>query len=240
MPSSNEDDKPGKPNGPSLPALRGMIEGLLAEGTPLPAERQLVDQLGAPRSRLRRVLADMRAAGDLPPAQVGRRASRETDPQVNDLARLTNPTDVIELRLILEPQFARLAAIRASALQTGRILKAATTAPDASYSGADINFHLEVAAASRNALGREFYCLLRKVGSDSRVRLNTRCEPAQERRVQRDKEHMRIAKAIAAREPEQAEEAMRHHLGNVQALILERLSPETAETSALARLDAAE
>ncbi|MEO1102419.1 MAG: FCD domain-containing protein, partial [Pseudomonadota bacterium] len=234
------DEKRMRQSGPSLEALRVMIEDLIASGEPLPPERRLVEEFGAPRSRLRKVLADMRAAGDLPPAQVGRRSTRESGPQVNDFARITNPTDIIELRLILEPQLARLAAIRASSLQTVRVIKAATSAPDQSYGGADIAFHLEVAAASRNALGRELYALLRKVGADSRVRLTARCAPTKERRVIRDAEHMRIAKAIAARDPERAEEAMRQHLANVQALILERLSPDHADGTNIAILGAAE
>ena len=203
--------------------LRSALAELSAGGTALPPERELVETLGVPRSRLRRVLAEMREAGRLPPAQVGRRTTRESSVQTEGLAKLANPTDVIELRLILEPQFARLAAVRASSLEISRITRAAHSSPDEDYGTPDLTFHLEVANASRNALGREFYNILRQVGADARVRLPARRPMCPERRKSRDAEHMRIARAIEDRDPERAEECMRAHLASVQAVIMERV-----------------
>jgi DNA-binding FadR family transcriptional regulator len=221
-------------NGPSFEELRRVLGEMAAGGAPLPPERDLVQRLGVPRSRLRRALAELRASGTLPPAQVGRRTSRPGSPQTESLARLANPTDVIELRLILEPYFARLAAVRASALEISRITRAASSSPGEEYGAADLAFHLEIASASRNALGREFYDILRRVGADARVRLPARKPMCPKRRELRDAEHMRIARAISARDPEQAEEAMRRHLASVQALIIERIAPEPSDAAALA------
>ena len=217
--------------GPTPARLRAVLAELAAGGTTLPPERELVEQLGVPRSRLRRVLAEMREAGRLPPAQVGRRTTREGSMQTDALARLANPTDVIELRLILEPQFARLAAVRASALEIARITKAATSGPNVDYGAPDLTFHLEIASASRNALGRELYNILRQVGADARVRLPSRRPMCSKRREARDAEHMRIARAIAERDPERAEDCMRAHLSSVQAVVMERISPESAEVA---------
>jgi len=205
--------------------LRGALVGAAAQGE-LPPERQLAEKLGVPRSRLRRMLAEMRDAGVLPPAQVGRRTSREGNPRIDQLAKVANPADVIELRRILEPQFARLAAIRGSALETARIMRVATSRSDDDYGAADLAFHFEIASASRNALAREFYNTLRQVGADPRVRLPSRRPMCKTRRATRDAEHLRIARAIADRDPEQAEEAMRAHLASVHALIMERMSPD--------------
>lgn len=216
-------------NGPDLAELRSLIAEMAASGGTLPPEREMVLRLGVPRSRLRRVLAEMRDAGHLPPAQVGRRTTREAGPQTDSLARVANPTDVIEMRLILEPQFARLAAVRASAMEIARITRAATSQPDEDYGTPDLAFHLEIASASRNALGRELYRILRKVGSDARVRLPPRRPMCVERRKSRDAEHMRIARAIAERDPDRAEEFMRTHLATVQALVMERIAPEPAD-----------
>ena len=214
----------------SASELRAALVDMSSGGGMLPPERELVERLGVPRSRLRRVLAEMREAGQIPPAQLGRRTNRDASPPAEALARVANPTDVIELRLILEPQFARLAAVRASALEISRITRAATSPADAEYGAADLAFHLEIAAASRNALGRDLYNILRKVGSDTRVRLPARrpmC--AKKRREARDAEHMRIARAIAARDPEQAEDYMRAHLASVHALIMDRVLLEAAD-----------
>ncbi len=217
--------------GPTAADLRAHLMELSAGGAALPPERELVEQLGVPRSRLRRVLADMREAGQLPPAQVGRRTTRDVSVQSDALARLANPTDVIELRLILEPQFARLAAVRASPLEIARITRAASSGPEEDYGAPDLAFHLEIASSSRNALGRELYNIIRKVGADSRVRLPSRKPLCSKRREARDAEHMRIARAIANRDPERAEECMRAHLATVNAVIMERISPDLSESA---------
>jgi DNA-binding FadR family transcriptional regulator len=227
FPTSNTSQKE---NGPGPKALRRALADAAASGGELPPERQLVEELGVPRSRLRRILAEMRAAGALPPAQVGRRTSREGNPHIDSLAKVANPTDVIELRLILEPQFARLAAIRGSAMEIARIIRAATSQKDGDYGATDLAFHAEIAKASRNALARELYDTLRRVGADARVRLPSRKPMCETRRAARDAEHLKIARAIADRDPERAEEMMRAHLANVHALIRERLSPEPVES----------
>lgn len=217
-------------NGPSQNELRSLIAEISASNGTLPPERELVQQLGVPRSRLRRVLAGMREAGHLPPAQVGRRTTRKTGPQTDNLARVANPVDVIELRLILEPQLARLAAVRASAVEIARITRATTSVPEEDYATPDLTFHLEIANASRNALARELYRILRKVGADARVRLPERRPACEKRRSERDAEHMRIARAIAERDSDRAEASMRVHLVNVRALVMERVAPEPLQT----------
>ena len=221
-------------HGPSPTKLRSRIAEISASNGSLPPERELVQQLGVPRSRLRRVLAGMREEGHLPPAQVGRRTTRKTGPQTDNLARVANPMDVIELRLILEPQLARLAAVRASAVEIARITRAATSMPDEDYGTPDLAFHLEIANASRNALARELYRILRRVGADARVRLPDRRPACDKRRGARDTEHMRIARAIAERDTDQAEASMRLHLANVRALVMERVAPEPFQPSATA------
>jgi len=212
--------------GPTPAHLRSVLREIVEGGATLPPERELVEKLKVPRSRLRRVLAKMRLDGLLPPAQIGRRATREDGFHADALARLANPTDVIELRLILEPEFARLAAVRASALEIGRIIKSATTAPDENYGKADLTFHVEIANASRNALGREFYNILRQVGADSRVHLPSKLPMCPKRKGMRDAEHKRIAQAIAERDPERSADSMRSHLLTVQSIIMERISPD--------------
>lgn len=219
-------DESRSSEGLSIGALKAVIAEMASEDGSLPPERELVDELGVTRSRLRRVLAEMREEGLIAPARVGRRNSRETNPQVQNLVRLANPTDVIELRLIIEPALARLAALRASSLEAERILRAANSQKDESYGAPDLTFHLEIASASRNALARELYRIVRSVGADARVRLPDTAPLCPNRRRIRDEEHQKIAKAIAARDPDRAEEFMRDHLLAVRALIFDRMSPD--------------
>lgn len=207
----------------SLDDLRDLLVDMGGPDQDLPSERQLVSQLGVPRSRLRRVLAELRAEGELPPAQVGRKSVRRDNSHIDELVSVANPSDVIELRMILEPQFARLAAIRASMLEIKRIQRSATSRQGEDYGTADLAFHRELARSSRNPLAQEIYDLLRQVGTDSRVRLAQNTPPCPTRRAQRDAEHQAIAQAIADRDPDKAEALMRAHLVNVRKVIEERM-----------------
>ncbi|MCY6381848.1 FadR/GntR family transcriptional regulator [Hoeflea prorocentri] len=219
----------------SAEELKETIADLASEDGTLPPERELVEEFGITRSRLRRILAEMREDNLIPPARVGRRNFRETNPQVQNLVRLANPTDVIELRLIIEPQLARLAALKASSLEAERIVKAANSQKEESYGAPDLAFHLEIASATRNTLARELYRILRQVGGDARVRLPDRAPPCPDRRRKRDAEHLKIARAIAARDPDLAQECMRQHLLAVRAVIFDRMSPDfSAGTSTAA------
>jgi GntR family transcriptional regulator, transcriptional repressor for pyruvate dehydrogenase complex len=141
--------------------LNSLVEQLrrrLAAGEPLPAERAIAEQYAVKRHKVRQALAQLRELGDLEQTRRMNAAGGES------LIRATNPLEVIELRLALEPALARLAAVRATPLEIARIVRAATTPPDMQRSTADLAFHKLVAAASGNALAADLYSLLRKFG----------------------------------------------------------------------------
>lgn len=212
--------------------LRPLIEairGLVAETGTMPSERAIAEQLRVKRHRLRRALESLRASGELEPARVGRRAAPDMKFR-GDLASGTNPVEIIELRTVIEPALARLAALRASPAEISRIQRAAVTPLDAEAGSVDLAFHRAVAAGSRNSLAAEFYALLREVATDARVRLGEAEETrrCRKRIAERDREHAAIAEAIARRDPDAAEQAMRAHLGAVQDQILGRLGPRLA------------
>lgn len=214
----SEGAAPGRPLAERVRAVRSR------EGR-LPPERRLAAELGVKRHQLRKALAELRAAGEI--AAPARRVPPPQHRPGEDLAALSNPLEVIELRLILEPSFARLASLRASAVEIARILEAATTPAGADGGAVDLAFHFAVAAAARNNLGNAFYAMLRRVGTDARNRVagvlpSSSCPT---RLARRDAEHRRVAEAIAARDPDAAEAAMRAHLLAVQARIMERSSP---------------
>jgi DNA-binding FadR family transcriptional regulator len=188
----------------------------------LPSERDLADQLNVKRHQLRKALEAMRRTGDLEPARP-KRASAALPRYGEELIRLTNPLEVIELRLILEPSLARLASLRASPFEIARIADAASTQDHTRSGEVDLAFHMAIASAARNHLAGEFYKMLRQVGVDARVQV-AHTEPATcpKRIGQRDSEHRQIADAISRRDPDAAEAAMRSHLVAVQKRIMER------------------
>lgn len=209
-----------QPDATPIPDIDGLVTLLrqrLALGQPLPAERAIAEQYAVKRHRVRLALARLREQGDLDSSRRPSAAGGES------LIRSTNPLEVIELRLALEPALARLAAVRATPLEIARILRAATTPPDMQRSTADLVFHKLVAAASGNGLAADLYALLRKVGADSRVRVQSTAPACPNRIAQRDQEHRAVADAIAARDPERAEAAMRAHLNEVHRVIVNRL-----------------
>ena len=206
-----------------VPDIIAAIRAAQESGAPLPSERDLASRLGVKRHQLRKALDALRRSGDLGCPRA-RRAPATAQPRYGEeLVRVTNPLEVVELRLILEPGFARLASLRASAHDIAGIGEWATTAEGASPEQADHNFHLAVATAARNHLARELFAMLRQVGVDARMRVagvTTAACPTS--LAKRDGEHRLIAEAIARRDPEAAEAAMRAHLLLVQRRIMER------------------
>lgn len=209
----------------SLEELVGSIRSIIAKTGSMPPERVVAEELNVKRHTLRRALGLLRARGELEPARAGRRASTGMG-SGRGLINSTNPLEVMELRLVLEPALARLAALRASPVEIDRIMRAATTPSDADPIAADMVFHKAIAAGSRNALASELYVLLHRVASDGRLRFTDSDATLVPERVRlRDVEHKQIAEAIAARDPEAAERFMWQHLAAIQQKIMGRLAP---------------
>lgn len=201
------------------------IRSWLAEGRELPAERQLAQELSVTRHQLRQALEALRLSGELsrPPLQ-----RKLTTVRGDMLVRGTNALEVIELRMMLEPALVRLAAVRATPQDIQRIQKAATTPPGVERGPGDLAFHKQLAEATRNTLAADLYALLRQVGSDSRLHVTSTVPACPSRIRQRDQEHQAIADAIAARDPDRADAAMRAHLASVHYQIVARLTPGMA------------
>jgi DNA-binding FadR family transcriptional regulator len=208
-----------------LDALIAAVRAIVARTGSMPPERTVAEELSVKRHRLRRALEALRANGELAPARTGRRASNDLE-QRRNLIESTNPFEVMELRLVLEPALARLAALRASPAEIERIRRAATTAPGANPIAADVAFHRAIAAGSRNILAAELYLILHRVASDGRLRFtDSDAQLVPERVRDRDAEHQCIADAIAARDADGAETAMQQHLAAVQRKLFGRLAP---------------
>jgi GntR family transcriptional regulator, transcriptional repressor for pyruvate dehydrogenase complex len=189
----------------------------------LASERAMAEALNVKRHQLRRALAALRVNGEIAPAQAKRKPLVGHNGE--SLVRATNPMEVIEMRIAIEPFLARLAAMRAAPSEMAAIDAAATTAAGADSGAADLDFHKLIAAGSGNKLAASLYGLLRRVARDSRLRLSAPRPLHPGRTVQRDAEHRAIARAIIARDPDAAERAMRLHLAAVQKLVIERLHP---------------
>ena len=199
------------------------VRTLLQSSEGVPSERELARQINVNRHQIRRALEVMRETNEVEPAGARRAAASLARGSV--LARDTNPLEVLEVRMALEPALARLAAVRASPLDIARIQRAAA-AQEGDSGANDLVFHKAIAAGARNSLAAGLYFLLREIGRDARLRLGRNTPVCPKRLVQRNAEHKAVAEAIAARDAEAAERAMRLHLLNVHKLVMNRISPE--------------
>lgn len=231
-------------------------------GGRIPPERSLASELGVGRRSLRRALDVLEREGRISrhqgrgtfingqdtngnghhgngTATLGKPAAASrsdgalrADAVFANVLDHTNPLEVIEVRLAIEPVMARLAAFRASQAEINRLVAMADetrAAPDpASYEAADIRFHRQIAEVARNTLFLAVFDTLNASQRDAawrRLSENAHCFKRQS--VYADF-HREIADAIAARQGEKAEELMQRHLSDVQRYIYEHAFPATA------------
>ncbi|MFH8612015.1 FadR/GntR family transcriptional regulator [Streptomyces sp. NPDC018029] len=139
--------------------LRAQITGgAWPVGTRLPGETTLAKELGVGRSTLREALRALAGAGLVQPRQGAGVFVIATEPVADWPTRLRRAavTDVYEVRMLMEVQAARIAALRRtdediaamSAALAGR--KAAAAAADPEFVDADIALHAAVVAAAHN------------------------------------------------------------------------------------------
>lgn len=141
--------------------LRGSLtSGRFPDQGRLPAERALAEEFGVSRSTLRAALGILEAEGKIwrhvgRGTFVGERPSVDA-PALSALVNRTHPEEVMEVRLVLEPRIAALAARRATAADIAvmdRCIRKAETATDvATFELWDGAFHRAIASAAHNTL----------------------------------------------------------------------------------------
>jgi GntR family transcriptional repressor for pyruvate dehydrogenase complex len=201
--------------------LRAEIqEGRWKAGDRLPSERALAREYGLSRATVREGLRLLSAWGHLETRQrVGSVVRAYPPPSPEDAV---GPQDILEARLAVEPLCARLAASRAGPAQLAAIQaaleKAAPEQDVESFEQADEAFHESIAAATRSAL------LMRMQASITQARRRVgwgyvkQNELPMRRRYAH--QHADIARAIAAHDAEQAEQAALAHLRTISQNLL--------------------
>jgi len=211
----------------SLNNLRTYISaGNYEPGDRLPAERELIGALGITRNTLRRAMDTLEQEG-LIWRHVGKgtflssERSEKKSEWPGDISRQLTPVKMMRARLSIEPAIAREAAINASSEAVSRITQAiegTEDAPDwATYEAFDDEFHHAIAAATDNMLLSALFDQLNQVQRAvawGNVIRETERPPRSHTSFT---EHRRIADAIEARNPGDAHDAMRRHIGSVSA-----------------------
>ncbi|WP_374651228.1 FadR/GntR family transcriptional regulator [Dongia sp.] len=146
------------------------------------------------------------------------------------ILEFTNPIEVSEVRLAVEPVIARLAALRASQADIRRLELALAETKSATdpevYEKADEKFHRIVAEAARNALFLSLFDTFgasRRDATWRRLSENAHCF---KRQAVHAASHQEIYDAIAARNSERAYECMYRHLSDIQRHIYTYAFPQ--------------
>ena len=203
-----------------------ILKGQLKPGDQLPAERDLAHSFGVSRTAVREAVKTLREKG-LVEAYSGRgtfvtNGTSHSIRQSLDLMIRINPLEgsanLAELRLVLEPEIASLAAARIEEQLLSTMREAVAEMdrslrdPDA-YVEADLDFHLALAEAAGNPLILSLLDSIVGLLREQRSRIfNVDGGPERGQF-----HHKRILAAVLQGNPETAREAMRAHLQQVLA-----------------------
>lgn len=216
--------------------LKLISSGALQPGDPLPPQRKLAGQLGVSLSSLREALHALAAVGviDVKHGLGTFVCAHATDPLVRQLdwavlLQSEETRELMEARRVLDVSVARLAAERATEAQITYLtelfegmLECWRARDVACLEEQDIQLHLAVArAASNSLLSHLAHTLYAAVDPFIRVVPHTRAGL---------ENHRRVLDAIAAHDPEKAEEAMRVLLDETERLYRQRDDAELADT----------
>jgi DNA-binding FadR family transcriptional regulator len=213
----------------SLRALlvQGAEDGTFGPGSKLPTERDLVQRLAAPRSAIRRAL-DVLERDGVVIRHVGR-GTFLTDAALRPAEAAppnTSPAEIMQIRLLLEPPVAAVAARVATQADLDRIaecLHAGGASEDfEGFEAWDAELHRAVAAAAHNGLLMNMFDVMNAARALPVWGSLKRRTSSPERRRCYHGEHAAIVEALCDRDPDGARDRMREHLENVSENLLGR------------------
>lgn len=207
--------------------LRAYIDQAGASGEDrLPAEPKLCEELGLSRGRLRTLLRRLESEGAIwrhvgKGTFIGQRQANLDDAAPSPHI---SADDIMDARLLLEPQLAAQAAIHATQVQISAMEQCLTDMETcdtlSQWRRLDERLHRLIAEATRNHLLLMLYDVLR---SQMRHSLGARVDEAFSTlpapRMDSDTQHAEIVDAINRHNPVQAENLMRQHLQAVRTIL---------------------
>jgi DNA-binding FadR family transcriptional regulator len=213
----------------SLRALldEGAADGTLLPGSKLPTERALVERLAAPRSAIRRALEVLERDGVVI-RHVGRGTflTEAAVQQVDGAPADTSPAEIMQVRLLLEPQVAALAARVATQADLDRITacldRGGASEDFENFEAWDAKLHRAVAQAAHNGLLMNMFDVMNTARALPVWGSLKRRTSTPERRRCYHAEHTAIVEALCDRDPDGAQSTMRAHLETVADNLLGR------------------
>ncbi len=197
---------------------QAILDGKYADGERLPAERDLADHFESSRSTVREALRRLEEM-HLVSRRIGSGTFVNYKPALDEgnIAEVTSPIELIEVRLAVEPQMARLAVVNATARdleRMGEALKRVESCSDDReyFSRADEHFHLRLAEATRNPLMVWLYGQINEVRSHAQWDGMKDKILTEKRIAEYNRQHRDLYKAICNRDVDTAAQIIGQHL----------------------------
>ncbi|WP_306333433.1 FadR/GntR family transcriptional regulator [Streptomyces sp. KL118A] len=199
-------------------------------GTKLPGETTLAKELGVGRSTVREALRALAGAGLVQPRQGSGVFVIATEPVEDWPTRLRRAAvaDVYEVRMLVEVQAARLAALRRTdddiaamrAALEGR--RAVAAEGDAVFVDADIALHAAVVAAARNPVLTDLFAEFAPALREGLINLLELTDVRAEEANHGDRAHADLVRAVEAKDSEEAARVAQAELQSTLRLLLSR------------------
>ncbi len=199
-------------------------KGILKPGEKLPSERKLANQLGVSRASVREAIQALAFSGYLEVIQ-GKgtyilEMATQYDEIVNFFSEFSNYSldYLMEARIMLEGEFARLAALNANQEEIDlveRIFNEIASSKDLnSFVVKDLEFHLTIAKATHNPIMNG---LMKIIGEMLYKETRKIIEISGDTRKNTIETTRNLVQAIKQRNAEKAKELMSEHIRNIRA-----------------------
>lgn len=199
---------------------RMIADGRYPEQSRLPPERVLAQELDVPRSTLRKALSLLEAEGKIW-RHVGKgtfvgNPPTEKSLQLSSLTRFTNPMEIMEVRLVIEPRLAGFAAIRATPAMIAKMFRCIEKSELATDIGAyelwDATLHRTIAEAAHNSLLLSVLNIVNEMRKDKLWGQLKESAVTPKKMVEYSSQHQECIEAIKDRDVARAERTMAQHL----------------------------
>jgi DNA-binding FadR family transcriptional regulator len=229
QPGGDRENPSALPSAPGLGATgiaarlrEAIVDGRYTFGERLPAERDLTTHFGASRSTVREALRQLEETG-LVIRRIGSGTfvNYRSRPHEEDIAELTSPIELIEVRLALEPDMARLAVVNATARDLDRmeaaLLRCEAAKDDReSFSRADEAFHRALVECTRNPLMIWLYGKINDVRGHTQWNAMKDKILSGKRIALYNKDHRALFEALRRRDLEEAVATIEKHLNRAR------------------------
>lgn len=196
---------------------QAILEGAYAHGEKLPAERQLAEAFGASRTTVRIALSQLEEERLLVRRVGSGTFINHRSHQTEDIAEVTSPIELTEVRLGVEPHMVRLAVLNSTGRDIDRLLEAiehmeAGSSDAEAFTLLDEQFHLMIAESTHNPLMVWIYRQINDVRCHAQWTAMKDKVLTPERIAEYNLQHRNLFEAIRSRDVEAAVAIVTNHL----------------------------